>query len=344
MSSTYINNPNYQDAPKLLADFLNYSQTIRGLSPRSVNAYYIDLRLFFRYTNKSRGIVPKDTLDKDISIDNVDIDFIKQVTKSEVYDFLYYATNVRSNSATARARKLSSLKSFFKYLTSKINVLEVNPVADIDMPVIKKRLPKYLTLDESKTLLNSMDKNGKDYKRNFCMIILFLNCGMRLSELININILDIKDDTLRIIGKGDKERIVYLNEVCIHSINDWIEDRKTIEKIYDTDALFISRKTGKRLTARRVQQIIKQYLVAAGFANKGYTVHKLRHTAATLMYQYGNADMLSLKEILGHSNVSTTQIYTHLDVKQLKNIAKASPLATFESDIEIEEDIEKIKK
>lgn len=332
--STYYNpkktnQTNYsEDCPALVVEFLNYSLTIRGLSPRSVNGYYIDLRTFFKFVILHRGLVGSETDFADIDIRNVDIHFIKQITKTEIYEFLYYVTRERENSAATRARKLSSLKGFFKYLTSKTGQLTINPVDDIETPTLKKRLPKYLSLEESMELLNNIQSDF--YERDYCIITLFLNCGMRLSELVGINVNDIKNDTLRVIGKGNKERIVYLNNACVQALNSLLAARGALSKLKDKDALFVSKRTGARLSGRRIQQIVNDCLQAAGLSGKGYSVHKLRHTAATLMYRYGHVDMLALKEILGHADVSTTQIYTHLDTARLKDAAAASPLSDIE--------------
>ena len=329
--STYYN-PNktkavsYDDCPEAVVEYLHYTETIRGLSPRTVNGYYVDLRVFFKYLVHHRGLVPNDAALESINISALDLEFIQKITKAEVYDYLYYATRERGNSAASRARKLSSIKGFFRYLTSKTGKLQNNPTDDIEMPAQKKRLPKYLSLEESKELLGSVNSDFPE--RDYCILTLFLNCGMRLSELVGLNVQDIKNDTLRLIGKGNKERMIYLNHACLISIEQMLAERARIEQIKDDKALFISRRTGQRLSARRVQQIVSNSLQLAGLDGKGYSVHKLRHTAATLMYQYGNVDVLVLKEVLGHANVSTTQIYTHLDSTQLKKAAGASPLAS----------------
>lgn len=344
--STYLNSSkpnqhsNYSDCPSIVSEYLMYSESIRGLSPRTVNAYYIDLRTFFKFLVLHRNLVPSDTLLETIQINHIDIDFIKNINKTEIYEFLYYVTRERENSATARARKLSSLRGFFKYLTNKTSQLDRNPVDDIETPKQKKRLPKYLSLDESISLLKNIQSDF--YERDYCMITLFLNCGMRVSELVSINTTDIKNDTLRVIGKGNKERTVYLNQASQNSIQNLLEELKNIKNAKDTKALFISKRTGKRLTVRRVQQIVEHALNTAGLSEKGYSVHKLRHTAATLMYQYGNVDMLALKEILGHVDVSTTQIYTHMDINTLKDAAASSPLSNIS--FENEDEKQKIDK
>ncbi len=330
--STYIDSRkpskhgDYKDCPPLVVEFLYNSETIRGLSPRTVNGYYIDLRTFFRFLKLHRGLVPPDTALEDIPIQEIDLTFIEKVTTSEIYEFLHYVTRERENGAATRARKLSSLKGFFKYLCNKKKVLKNNPTDDVDTPALKKRLPKYLSLSEGITLLKNIQSDF--YERDYCIITLFLNCGMRLSELVNINLNDIQDDgTIRIVGKGDKERLVYLNDACTSSLHRLCEERAKLSNLQDRQALFVSKRTGKRLSARRVQQIVEACLNAAGLSGKGYSPHKLRHTAATMMYQEGHVDMLALKEILGHAHVSTTEIYTHLGSTQLKQAAEASPFA-----------------
>ncbi len=330
--STYIDSrhPNqhgdYQDCPSYVVRYLQDSETIRGLSPRTVNGYYIDLRTFFRFLMRSRGLVPEDTPVEEIDIRGIDLAMIQSVTTSEIYEFMYYITRERDNSAAARARKLSSVKGFYKFLTNKMKLLEKNPADDVGTPAQKKRLPKYLSLNESIELLKNIRSDF--YERDYCIITLFLNCGMRLSELVNINITDIHEDgTIRIVGKGDKERLVYLNDACISALRRLCEARAKLPNLQDQKALFVSGKTGKRLSARRVQQIVDSCLKTAGLSGKGYSTHKLRHTAATMMYQEGHVDMLALKEILGHAHVSTTEIYTHLGTEQLRQAADASPFA-----------------
>lgn len=328
--STYFNSnkPNqkndFNDMPASVKEFLYYNETIRNLSARTINAYYIDLRTFFKYLALNRGLTSEDKLD-DFNLSFIDIDFVKSISKAEIYEFLHFITRERSNAAATRARKLSSLKSYFKYVSKKANLIKENPCDDIDTPHLKKRLPKYLSLEESLELLKSV--NSDFYERDYCILTLFLNCGMRLSELIGINLNDIRDEQIRIIGKGNKERLVYLNDACLSAIKILLIERAKMKNLVDKNAVFVSKRTGKRLTARRVQQIVEGCLSAAGLKDKGYSPHKLRHTAATLMYRFGNVDMLALKEILGHEHVSTTEIYTHISEKQLEAAAKSTPLA-----------------
>jgi len=318
----------YFGCPPIILEFLLYLETIRNLSSRTVEAYWIDLRTFFRYLYMARGVVDKTTEFSDISIDDLTIDFIKTITQLEIYEYLHFTMSNRDNNANTRSRKISALRSYFKYLTVKAHKLDDNPVKDLEVPALKKTLPRYLSLDESVSLLNSVD--GDFATRDYCMITLFLNCGMRLSELCGINIQDIHEETITITGKGNKERQVYLNTACKKAIARYFRDRnKRTYAHKDRQALFLSR-TGSRLTPRRVEQIVNGYLQKAGLDGQGYTVHKLRHTAATLMYRYGDVDILTLKEILGHAHTSTTEIYTHLDDKRLKEAADSSPLSGLE--------------
>lgn len=316
----------YNECPKVLSDFLFYISTIKNLSINTVNGYYVDLRLFFRYI-KSRRYPEKYNIEQpdEIDISDVDIDLVKTVTSTDIYEYLNYVMRSRDNTAPTRARKLACLRTYFKYLNLKANLISEDPVKNIDVPTLRKVVPKYLSLEESIELLNAVE-DDKFYSRNYCILTLFLNCGMRLSELCGINILDVRDDTIRIIGKGNKERLVYLNKACLAAIERWLEDRKSFSKPIEKEAMFLSSR-GTRITTRRVEQIVDEALQKAGLAGRGYSAHKLRHTAATLMYQYGDADMLTLKEILGHAHVSTTEIYTHISSSKLKDAAAASPLS-----------------
>lgn len=317
----------YSNAPAVLKEFLYYSQTIKGLSPRTVEGNFIDLQLFFRFLIQKRNNCIDNNTINEISISDIDLNFVSKVTQSEILEFLYFVTNERKNSAASRSRKISSIRSYFKYLTVKTNQLQHNPAEHIEMPSMKKRLPKFLTLEQSIELLNNTQSEFAE--RDYCIILLFLSCGMRLSELAGINIKDINNDTLKIIGKGNKERFVYLNDACLSAINDYISVRNSIVSPASEPALFISKKTKKRMSTRRIEQIVEECLKRAGLSQMGFSAHKLRHTAATLLYRSGNADMLALKEILGHEHVSTTEIYTHISDEAIKKAAKSSPLATF---------------
>ena len=317
----------YSNAPAVLKEFLYYSQTIKGLSPRTVEGNFIDLQLFFRFIIQKRNNCIDNNSINEINISDIDLDFISSITQSDILEFLYFITSERKNSAASRARKISSIRSYFKYMTVKTNQLSHNPAEHIEMPAMKKRLPKYLTLEQAIELLNNTQTAFSE--RDYCIILLFLNCGMRLSELAGIDIKDINKDTLRIIGKGNKERFVYLNDACISAIDDYMDVRNTIVSPASEPALFISKKTKKRMSARRIEQVVEECLQKAGLSQMGFSAHKLRHTAATLLYRSGKADMLALKEILGHEHVSTTEIYTHISDDAIKKAAKSSPLATF---------------
>ncbi|NLC79291.1 MAG: tyrosine recombinase XerC [Ruminococcaceae bacterium] len=317
----------YEDCPGIMSEFLFYLETIRNVSPRTVEGYYIDLRTFFRFIKYRRGLVPSDIDFETIEINDVDLALVKSIKTMDIYEFLHFAMTDRDNNANTRARKVSCLRSYFKYLTVKSHKLEENPVKEIEVPAIRKSVPKFLSLEESIRLLDSTE--GEFTMRDYCILTLFLNCGMRLSELVGISNSDynLEDGTIRIIGKGNKERLVYLNGACIDAMKACIKERDSKKyKTKDENALFLSR-TGSRIGARRVEQIVDECLARAGLAEKGYSAHKLRHTAATLMYRHGNVDMLALKEILGHAHVSTTEIYTHISDEKLRSAATASPLS-----------------
>ncbi len=322
----------YDDCPQLLKEFLFYMETIKGRSKTTVHAYYVDLRTFFRFLVAFESGEIK-TLDKEgfakIKISDIDLDYIKTIKIDIVFEFLHYVLNNRDNNANTRARKVSAIRAFFKYLTLTKNLLSENPVKNLEMPSIKKSLPKHLTLEDCYSLLRSVD--GEYKIRDFCIITLFLNCGMRLSELVGLNTYDIKEDTILLHGKGNKERIVYLNDACKLALSDYNIFRKehyTSIKSTSKNALFLSR-LGTRISNRRVQEIVEAALMASGLSGRGYSVHKLRHTAATLMYQHANVDIRVLQEILGHVNLGTTQIYTHVSNAQMQSALQSSPLAKF---------------
>lgn len=314
-----------ETAPPIIKDFLTYSESIRGKSSLSVSEYFIDLRTFFRYIKQVRGLVPSSLPFDEIDILDVDLELIKSVTLSDLFAFSVYCKDERDNKASTRARKTSTIRIFFSYLTTQARLIEVNPADRFEMPKSKPSLPKFLTLDESVNLLNSVD--GANKERDYCIITLFLNCGMRLSELCNIKLSDIKEDSLKLLGKGNKERVVYLNDACISAINDYLKVRPVdnIKPQYK-NYLFISR-IGNKISPKTVQHLINVYLEKAGLADQGLSTHKLRHTAATLMYQHGDVDIRVLKDILGHSNLGTTQIYTHVSDQQAKAAIAANPLA-----------------
>ena len=324
------------DAPKILRDFLIYHETIKGHSHNTVDEYFLDLRTFFRYLKIHRGLVPRSADLEEISIDDVDLDFVRTVTLSEVYEYLAFLSrdrvkNQRSHdaaygiSAASRARKIASIRSFYKYLTVKANLLEENPVQDLDSPKIPKTLPRYLSLSEAQRLLASVDSRNRE--RDYCILCIFLNCGLRISEIVGLNLSDIRSDHLRVVGKGNKERVVYLNDATAEAINGYLLVRKN-EAAIDKAAFFLSnRKT--RISREAVHNMVKKSLLRAGLDASKYSAHKLRHTAATLMLQNG-VDVRTLQELLGHEHLNTTQIYTHVDNTDLRIAASANPLGRFD--------------
>ncbi len=324
-----MNSELLKDCPNLLRDFLFYMETVRGRSTRTVEAYYIDLRTFLRYIKavKLMDITPhNDEEFHNIAIGSISEIAICNVSLSDVYAFLNFCVDELGNKAAARARKVSSLRSFYKYVSTKTDLLKENPMRNLDLPAAKRAMPKYLTLEESLELLSSVQ--SKFTQRDFCMITLMLNCGMRVSELVGIDLDDIRDDSLKLLGKGNKERIVYLNDSCKMALEEYLKVRRVPENCSreDKNALFLS-KQGKRLTTRRVEQIVEQCMKQAGLAGLGYSPHKLRHTAATLMYQHGGVDIRVLQELLGHENLGTTEIYTHISNTQVQKAVQSSPLS-----------------
>lgn len=325
-------NDNYLfSLPDIVVRFLNYQSNVKNKSELTLDEYSLDLRLFIKFLEISK--IKSKFSDEDL--ENVDItligvDYFKNITLDDAYRFLSYCKNQRSNKERARARKVSSIRTFFKYL--KVNgYIDDNPMVNLDSPKLKKSLPKYLTIDQAKKLLQSVD--GVHKARDYCILTLFLNCGLRLSELVSIDYNKIKfnenDDiaTVIITGKGNKERTVYLNKACIYAIKAYMKVRP-VDGVVDKDALFLSNRL-TRISNKTVQHLVDVYLDKAGLGGMGFSVHKLRHTAATLMYQTGEVDVLELKEILGHENLNTTQIYTHLQDEKLKKAVSSNPLSDF---------------
>lgn len=316
---------NFDTLPPIAIEFLNYYSVIKNSSELTVNEYANDLSTFFKYLKIIRGLVDKETPYEEIVISDINLDLISSVTLNDAYMYLTYCKINRNNNERTRSRKVSTLRAFYKFLTVQKKLLEINPLQELDAPRIKKSLPKYLTLDESLKLLNAVD--GKFKERDYCIITLFLNCGLRLSELVSLNLRDIRtNNTLTVTGKGNKERTIYLNDACVDAINAYLPVRP-VDGVKDKDALFISRQKG-RISPKTVQFVVKSTLEKAGLADRDFSTHKLRHTAATLMYQHGNVDVLSIKEILGHENLNTTQIYTHILDEQLKTAADSNPLSS----------------
>lgn len=311
------------ESPKILRDFLTYHETIQGHSRKTVDEYFLDLRTFFRFLKLNKSLVPRDTELSEIKIDDITLELVSSVTLTDVYEFMNFLSRDRGLGAPARARKISAIRSFYKYLTVKAKLIQENPMQDLDSPRLKKTLPRYLDLDQSIQLLDSV--SGVNQERDYCILTLFLNCGLRISELIGLNIKDIQGDQLRVLGKGNKERIVFLNDACIDAISNWLNIRSTRGSA-DPNALFISSQSRKRISKSAVEKLVKKHLTIAGLDSTQFSPHKLRHTAATLMLQNG-VDVRTLQEVLGHDNLNTTQIYTHVDNENLRTAAKANPLS-----------------
>lgn len=336
----------YSDCPQVLRDFLIYHETIKGQSPRTISEYYLDLRMFLRFIKLMRGEMPVHTRLDDIDILDVDLDFVRTITTADIFDFLSYLAHDRTPdpdaaapaygiSSVSRARKLSAIKSFYKYLTVRTKQLTENPVADIEYPKVRKNLPKYLTLEQSSALLQAV--TGPNEKRDYAILMLFLNCGIRRSELVGLNITDVYEDRIRVVGKGNKERIVYFGAACRKAIDNYLVERNK-KVLSDNRALFGSR-DGNRISVSAVHRLVKKALMTAGLDATQFSAHKLRHTAATMMLS-GGVDIKTVQEVLGHENLNTTQIYTHIESTELKIAAEANPLSKLDFSDKIDDNVD----
>lgn len=323
----------YYDCPQILRDFLTYHETIKGQSELTISEYYLDLRMFLRFIKLMRNDMPIKTRLEDIPIKDIDIHFIRDITTSDVFDFLSYLSSERTTdpdapcpeygiSASSRARKLSAIKSFYKYLTVRTKQLSENPVADLEYPKLRKSLPKYLTMEQSSALLQAV--SGTNQKRDYAILMLFLNCGIRRSELVGLNLTDVYEDRIRVVGKGNKERFVYFGTPCRKALDIYLTERNK-KILTDNRALFGSR-NGNRISVEAVHRLVKKALLQAGLDATQFSAHKLRHTAATMMLS-GGVDVKTVQEVLGHENLNTTQIYTHIENTELKIAAEANPLS-----------------
>lgn len=312
--------PDYDNLPGLVCEYLRYIDVMKNRSQKTVFEYSINLREFITFILTDRNICTTDNINMNLC----DELFFKSVTLDDAYKYLSYCKNDKNNSPTTRARKVVAIRQFFKYLTDHKRILEYNPMKMLDTPKTKKALPKYLSLEQSINLLESVD--GKNKERDYAILTIFLNCGLRLSELVALNYNDIKsDNSMCVLGKGNKERIIYLNSACVDAIRAYMNVRPK-DGVIDKNALFLSSRL-KRISPKTVQYIVKNFLEKSGLGEMGMSVHKLRHTAATLMYQYGDADVLVLKDILGHENLSTTEIYTHIVDEQKRTAVENNPLS-----------------
>ena len=323
----------YYDCPQILREFLTYHETIKGQSPLTISEYYLDLRMFLRFIKLMRNDMPINTDLESIDIKDVDLAFVRSIDTSEIFDFLSYLANDRAInpenpapdygiSASARARKLSAIKSFYKYLTVRTKQLTENPVADLEYPKLRKSLPKYLTMEQSAALLQAV--SGPNEKRDYAILMLFLNCGIRRSELVGLNLSDVYEDRIRVVGKGNKERFVYFGSACRKAIDAYLPIRNK-QVLTDNKALFGSRDSN-RISVTAVHRLVKKALMQAGLDSTQFSAHKLRHTAATMMLS-GGVDVKTVQEVLGHENLNTTQIYTHIENTELKIAAEANPLS-----------------
>ena len=321
----------YSDCPQILREFLIYHENIKGQSPLTISEYYLDLRMFLRFMKLMRNDMPITTKLEDIDIKDIDLDFLREIETADVFDFLSYLSNDRAVnpdspapdygiSPTARARKLSAIKSFYKYLTVRTKQLQENPVADLEYPKLRKSLPRYLTMEQSAALLKAV--SGQNEKRDYAILMLFLNCGIRRSELVGLNLTDVYEDRIRVVGKGNKERFVYFGSACRKAIDAYLEERN--QKVLNRE-LFGSR-DGNRISVTAVHRLVKKALLQAGLDSTQFSAHKLRHTAATMMLS-GGVDVKTVQEVLGHENLNTTQIYTHIENTELKIAAEANPLS-----------------
>lgn len=314
-----------------LDEFLAYFSAVKERSELTVKEYYYDLALFFRWWKWVQGKAEGAETIEDIRISDITLTDLSSISLSVFYRFLAWLANERNVGPAGRARSVSSLRSFFGYLTNKLHVLDINPASDLESPKKMQSLPRYLDVDEARALLAAAaSADDANASRDYCMLTLFVTCGLRLSELVGIDLRDIEGDTLRVVGKGNKERTIFLNHLAREAIEKYLPDRH-LGKAQDQEALFISRNRN-RISQRAVENVVKKYLALAGLDPDRYSAHKLRHTAATLMYQYGDADLRSLQQILGHSSVSTTEIYTHVTSRMLQDTVEQHPLNHYDKE------------
>lgn len=336
---------NETENPEFLTKFLNYKLIIENMSEGTVKEYNYDLLLFLRYiafrkeknnVNIDGEIIEDESRVHEIDISRLDVNLLSKITLDDIHSFLAFVKKNYDNSANTIARRTSSIRSFFKYYSSVNPVLKQNVASNLESPKLPQRLPRHLDIEEAKRLLESTktatNKKAEKYiPRNHAIITIFINCGLRLNELVNINISDINFETrfLKVTGKGNKERSVYLNDACMKALDRYIKTRpENISKEYK-DALFLSNQN-KRISRRGVQYIVENEMKKAGLDTTKFSTHKLRHTAATLMYQYGDVDIAALQKVLGHENISTTEIYTHAESYEVKRAIENNPLANLD--------------
>ena len=332
MSVLTFKSEEFKTFPPILREYASYVSTIKGNSEKTVCEYLLDLRTFFRFYITKRDLFsPKSDEFEKISIKDIGIDDVRAVTTENIIEFLMFTNFERENNTTTRMRKLSSLRSFYRYVHGKKHYVDSNPTIEVDAPKKSKTLPKYLSFEEAIKLLETVKSDTKSptRQRDYSIIALFLNTGMRLSELVGLNLESFDADLtyVKVLGKGNKERVVYLNDAARDATVSYLRVRLDPKYIRtDTNAFFLSGRQ-KRISNKTVQWIIYKYLDLAGLGSKGLSVHKLRHTAATLMYQSGNVDIRVLKDILGHEQLNTTQIYTHVVDNAMEAAVRYNPLS-----------------
>ncbi len=312
----------YDRLPQTLKDFIFQLEVVLGKSKSTTYEYILDMENFFRFMKIKKNAMPRDTKLHDVSIYDIDVPFVASITLQDIYEYFYFCRETRKNGSRSIARKMSTLRTYFKFMTQKTHQLKINPMEGVETPSLPKTLPKYLTLEESTDLLAAVQKNRRDY----AILTIFLNCGIRLAELVSLDVNDIKNEYVVITGKGNKQRSIHLNQACREAIDDYIQYERPTEGLKDPEALFISRNK-TRISRRAVQNIVEKYLNIAGLGNKDLSTHKLRHTAATLMHRYGHVDIRVLQQVLGHENLGTTQIYTHIDNEAIKEASMSNPLS-----------------
>ena len=321
-----------EENPDYINSFLDYSTTMLNKSPNSIKEYNYDLAMFLKFIKIHFGLTDETDFAK-IYIKDVSLDTIKKIELNDIHAFIGYLAREQNSKPATRARKVSTIRIFFKYLSQKAKIIDKNPAQNLETPKLNKRLPKHLNLEESKKLLAVTDnEDNRNHERDYAILTVFLNCGLRLSELVGINIQDIdfSENKMNVIGKGNKERTIYLNKACVKAIGEYLAVRPKNgvkpDKLHSDEALFLSERK-ERISRRTVQHIVYTKLLAAGLDPSKYSTHKLRHTAATLMYQYGQVDIRALQVLLGHESISTTEIYTHIDDSQVRNAVESNPLS-----------------
>lgn len=320
-----------KQSPEFLSNYLKYKRYIDFGAQTTTDETFFDLRTLFRYVklylydkNKLVNITKEEF--KKIDITDVTIEDLEKMNQNDLQNYLFFLDSTLENVSKTRNRKLASMKRLYEYLETN-NLINVNPTKWMQSATIEKRQPKYLDLKESKQLLANTINSDSRYKiRNYAIICIFLNCSLRLSELVGINLTDLKIDnseqSLRVTGKGNKQRILYLNSAVCEAINTYLKVRPPLDKSNkDYNALFLSSRE-KRISQRSVQDIIKselkELMESKGKESAKYHTHTLRHSCATLLYNEANVDIFVLKRILGHESLVATEVYTHVSDKKLR--------------------------